>query len=269
MAVELPTMSEEESSVSSAPHRALFLSDVHLGTERTEARRLLQQLKVHPSERLVLVGDILDCTTWQKRGAVFSPSEVELMLWLVTTAAARQMIWVLGNHEYPLMKAVGSDVIRTLIEEGPQLQIGQPYVHKTQDGQRLAVIHGDCLGHGSGRWQRLDHWGYQALVKLEIWSRRLGLSSPTLAVQQGQRGQRIITTFHRDAAAWAQHHGFDGVICGHIHSACLEDHGPVRVLNTGCWTHSPGTFLVETADGHWQLWDGNGRCLAQLGGADS
>jgi len=57
----------------------------------------------------------------------------------------------------------------------------------------------------------------------------------------------VIAAFHRDAAAWAQRHGFDGVICGHIHSACLENHGPVRVLNTGCWTHAPGIFLVETA----------------------
>ena len=64
----LPTTHGEQSPASLAPHRALFLSDVRLGTGRTETRRLLQQLKAHPSERLVLVGDILDCTTG--RGAV-------------------------------------------------------------------------------------------------------------------------------------------------------------------------------------------------------
>lgn len=85
---------------------------------------------------------------------------------------------------------MGSTAMSTIKEDMPQLRIGHRYVHRTKDGQWLAVIHGDCLGHGS-----------------------------------------------------------DGVICGHIHSACLEDHAPVRVLNTGCWTHPPGTFLVETADG--------------------
>lgn len=30
---------------------------------------------------------------------MFSPSEVELMLGLVAAAAARQVVWVLGNHE--------------------------------------------------------------------------------------------------------------------------------------------------------------------------
>ena len=49
---------------------------------------------------------------------------------------------------------------------------------------------GDCLGYGSGRWQRFDHCDCQALVGLERWSRRL----PTLAlaVQQGRRGQQVI-----------------------------------------------------------------------------
>lgn len=261
-AMALPTTHGEQSPASPAPHRALFLSDVHLGTGRTETRRLLQQLKAHPSERLVLVGDILDCTAWERRGAVFSPGDVELMLWLVAAAAERQVIWVLGNHEHPLRKAMGSTAMGTIKEDIPQLRIGHRYVHRTKDGQRLAVIHGDCLGHGSGRWQRLDYWGYQALVELERWSRRLGLPSPTLAVQQGRGGQQVIAAFHRDAAAWALRHGFDGVICGHIHSACLEDHAPVRVLNTGCWTHPPGTFLVETADGCWQLRDGHGHRLA-------
>lgn len=265
MAMALPTSEGGHHPASPAPHRALFLSDVHLGTRRTEIRRLLQQLKAHPSQRLVLVGDILDCTAWRKRGAVFSTSEVELVLWLVAAAAERQVIWVLGNHERPLREAMGSTVMEVIKDHIPGLPITHRYVHQSKDGQRLAVIHGDCLGHGSGRWQRLDHLGYQVLVELERWSRRLGLPSPTLAVQQGRGGQRVIAAFHRDAAAWAERHGFDGVICGHIHSACLEHHGPLRVLNTGCWTHPPGTFLVETAEGCWQLWDGHGHCLAQAG----
>ena len=264
----LPTPHGERSPAGSAPHRALFLSDVHLGTRRTEARRLLQQLKGHPSEQLVLVGDILDCTAWRKRGAVLSPAEVELLLWLVAAASERQVTWVLGNHERPLQTAMGLEAMGAIREGTPQFQIGHRYIHQARDGRRLAVIHGDCLGHGSGRWQRLDYWGYQALVELERWSRRLGLPSPTVAVQRGRGGQQVIDAFHRDAAAWARRHGFDGVICGHIHSACVKDHGPVRVLNTGCWTHPPGTFLVETAAGCWQLRDGHGRCLARLGEGD-
>ena len=268
MATALPAIRGEQAPAGSAPHRDLFLSDVHLGAGRTEAQRLLQQLQAHPSEPLALVGDILDCTVWQRRGAVFSPDEVELLLWLVAGSAARQVIWVLGNHEHPLQRAMGSEVMQIVKGCAPRLRIGHRYIHQTREGKQLAVVHGDCLGDDSGHWQRLDHWGYQLLVILERWSRRLGLPSPTLAVRQGRRGRQVIAAFHRDAAAWARRHGFDGVICGHIHSACLENHGPVQVLNTGCWTHPPGTFLVETAAGHWQLRDGHGHRLAQLGAAN-
>ena len=51
----------------SLPHRCLFLSDLHLGTGRTRARALWTLLQQQPSERVVLVGDILDLTSWQQR----------------------------------------------------------------------------------------------------------------------------------------------------------------------------------------------------------
>ncbi len=133
------------------------------------------------------MGDILDCTAWQKRGAVFSPSEVESMLGPVAAAATRQMLWVPGNHDHPPKTAMGLDVMHTTMEETPRLRSSQPSIHQSRAGRRLAVVHGDCLGHGSGRWQRLDHWRDQALVQLERWSRRLGLPSPTVAVVLASR----------------------------------------------------------------------------------
>jgi DNA polymerase II small subunit/DNA polymerase delta subunit B len=43
--------------------RAVFVSDVHLGTQGCQAEALLDFLKHHPSEYLYLVGDIVD--GWQ------------------------------------------------------------------------------------------------------------------------------------------------------------------------------------------------------------
>ena len=63
----------------SLPHRCLFLSDLHLGTGRTRARALLSLLQQEPSERVVLVGDILDLTSWQQRQPQFSPAEWQVL----------------------------------------------------------------------------------------------------------------------------------------------------------------------------------------------
>ena len=41
-------------------YRAVFISDLHLGTPGCQARALLDFLRHHPSEYLYLVGDIVD-----------------------------------------------------------------------------------------------------------------------------------------------------------------------------------------------------------------
>ena len=67
----------------SLPHRCLFLSDLHLGTGRTRAGALWTLLQREPSERVVLVGDILDLTSWQQSQPRFSQAEWLVVQWLL------------------------------------------------------------------------------------------------------------------------------------------------------------------------------------------
>ena len=46
-------------------YRAIFISDLHLGTPGCQAEALLDFLKEHESDYLYLVGDIID--GWQLR----------------------------------------------------------------------------------------------------------------------------------------------------------------------------------------------------------
>ena len=52
-------------------YRAVFVSDIHLGTAGCQAKPLLDFLKHHPSDHLYLVGDIVD--GWQLRRRWFWP----------------------------------------------------------------------------------------------------------------------------------------------------------------------------------------------------
>ncbi|MDP2987934.1 UDP-2,3-diacylglucosamine diphosphatase, partial [Hydrogenophaga sp.] len=54
-----------------ARFRAVFISDLHLGTAGCQARPLLDFLKHHPSHTLYLVGDIID--GWQLRRKWYWP----------------------------------------------------------------------------------------------------------------------------------------------------------------------------------------------------
>ncbi len=52
----------------------------------------------------------------------------------------------------------------------------------------------------------------------------------------------------------ARRKGFDGIVCGHIHSACIRQIGGLDYINTGDWVESC-TAVVESADGTLRLVD--------------
>ncbi|MCD2311440.1 hypothetical protein [Pseudosulfitobacter pseudonitzschiae] len=52
----------------------------------------------------------------------------------------------------------------------------------------------------------------------------------------------------------ARRHGFDGVVCGHIHSACIRKIDGLDYINTGDWVESC-TAVVEDMTGTLRLID--------------
>ena len=101
------------------PHRCLFLSDLHLGSGRTRARALWELLQRERSERVVLVGDILDLTSWQQSQPRFSQAEWLVVQWLLQRQRAGELVWLLGNHEQPLRDWLGASAPCSWISEWP------------------------------------------------------------------------------------------------------------------------------------------------------
>jgi UDP-2,3-diacylglucosamine pyrophosphatase LpxH len=63
---------------------------------------------------------------------------------------------------------------------------------------------------------------------------------------------KFISDFESAMAAEARRHGYDGVICGHIHKAESRMIDGVHYCNDGDWVESC-TALVEHADGHLEI----------------
>jgi hypothetical protein len=87
-------------------YRAIFISDLHLGTPGCQADALLGFMKAYPSDYLYLVGDIVD--GWQLRRRWFWPQShndvVSLVINLVASTSSkmlstsRQMAAVCGSR---------------------------------------------------------------------------------------------------------------------------------------------------------------------------
>ena len=79
--------------------RAIFISDLHIGTPGFQAEALLDFLKHHPSDMLYLVGDIVD--GWQLRRRWFWPQSHNDVVQKLLRRARKgcRVIYVPGNHD--------------------------------------------------------------------------------------------------------------------------------------------------------------------------
>ena len=80
-------------------YRAIFLSDIHLGTAGCKAAHLLDFLRHNESEHLFLVGDIID--GWALRARFYWPQAHNDVIQKILRKARKgtQATYVPGNHD--------------------------------------------------------------------------------------------------------------------------------------------------------------------------
>src|SRR6266851_7719801 len=115
--------------------RAIWLSDIHLGTRGCKAEALLASLDAHDCEYLYLVGDIIDF--WKLRRSPYWPQiHSDVIRKVLSKARAGTIVtFVPGNHD---------EYLRRFCD----LQLGNIFVtreavHRTADGRLLLILHGD------------------------------------------------------------------------------------------------------------------------------
>ena len=116
-------------------HRALFISDVHLGTRGCQADRLLDFLREYDAETIYLVGDIVD--GWALKGGWYWPqphNDVVQKLLRKARKGAR-IIYVPGNHDEVLRNFYGTHF--------GGIEVVKEATHEGADGRRYLVTHGD------------------------------------------------------------------------------------------------------------------------------
>ena len=242
-------------------YRAIWISDVHLGTRACKAGALLDFLRNHIAETLYLVGDIVDGWNWGPSWH-WSAEQQELVEEIVRWRhRGTKVVFIPGNHdEFKL----------GLVEEllGPIPCISS-LIHTTADGAQMLVIHGHqfdgtlnpnrllpMIGTNAyARAQRIHDW-YHGQSEPEVSE---GRSLSDYFRYPARRAFEFLTDFRdRAVLAAAREHKADGVICGHIHRA---DHRVIRTtiyVNDGDWVQSR-TAVVEEQDGTLQVirWTGS------------
>jgi UDP-2,3-diacylglucosamine pyrophosphatase LpxH len=248
--------------------RSIFLSDIHLGARGCQAHQLLEFLRVYDSERLFLLGDIIDFWAMNHRGIYWS-GQMNTFVQKVLKRARHgtQVIFVPGNHDEALREYVGSTF--------GDIAIHGEYVHTAADGCRYLLLHGDEFDVVTKyhKWLAIlgDH-AYAFLVRLNMvlsWIRRtVGVpgywSLAAYAKRKVKTAVSFISDFEECVVHSVKHRALDGVICGHIHAAAIKRIDGVLYMNCGDWVDSC-TAIVEHFDGRMELveWGVTGLPAAQ------
>ena len=235
-------------------YRTIWISDTHLGTRGCKAEFLLDFLKYTRSEKLYLVGDIVD--GWRLKRSWYWPQFHNDVLQKLLRKARKgtKVIYVPGNHDEAARQFVG-------LQFGG-IDVMRECVHETADGKRFLVTHGDDFDVivRYARWiALLGDWAYTLLlvVNHHFNSLRRVLGFPYWSLSaylkhKVKNAVEYVSQYEDAVAATARNRGLDGVVCGHVHCAEMRNIDGILYCNDGDWVESC-TALVEHLDGRLEL----------------
>jgi UDP-2,3-diacylglucosamine pyrophosphatase LpxH len=237
-------------------YRAVFISDLHLGTAGCQATALLEFLRHATCEYLYLVGDIVD--GWQLRRRWYWPQAHNDVVQKVLRKARKgcKVIFIPGNHDEFVRQFAG--------HRFGDVHVQAEAVHVTADGRQMWVLHGDYFDGVIQCAKWIAYLGdnlYEFSLRMNRHLNRLrthmGLPYWSLSAflkHKVKKALNYVTDFEVAVAKEAARRGHQAVLCGHIHRAEMREINGVLYCNDGDWVESR-TAIVEHFDGRLELID--------------
>ena len=245
-------------------HRAIFLSDLHLGARACRADKISDFLANNAAETLYLIGDIFDL--WHPNPPVWSDDHDRVVQAILRSArGGTSVIYLIGNHDEALH--------RTFAQHFENIELAEQVLHRTADGRSFLVLHGDICDAAWQRWRLTTRLGSRiedTLRTVDGWIRFLrkrlqgeSTSGIEAFITRCNRLLRLGNAYERRLIALARAHGQHGIICGHFHQAALHESHGLIYANCGDWVGSM-TAITEDAAGNLTLtkWNENRATVA-------
>lgn len=228
----------------------LFLSDIHFGTFRCNAKKLYTLLSNVNPTKIVLVGDILDIWLWEKGKIKWNKWHTKVLEFFINfLGEGKEIIYICGNHDANFRKLIESGFLKF-----DNFSLRREYFHNTSDGYQYLVTHGDEHSHySSGTWkQYFYNWGYDTITPLSNLISRITNGKISLIKILKTKAKKYLLKYRENLSDYAVLGWYDGVITGHIHNPeiCM-DHDGFMYMNCGDWCdHCTG--IIET-NGEFKL----------------
>ena len=235
-------------------NKTIWISDLHLGTRGCQAELLLEFIKYNNSEKLYLVGDIIDA--WALKNSWYWPQLHNDVVQKILKKARNgtKVFYISGNHDEIVRKF-------TPITFG-EVKIENQLIHETVDKKKYLIIHGDQFDGVMqyARWLAiLGSITYDFLIYfnryINFFRSKFGYEYWSLSKYlkfKVKNAVKFVSQYQKLIVNYAVHEKVDGIICGHIHSPEDSHLNNVHYINDGDWVESC-TALVEHFDGRLEI----------------
>jgi UDP-2,3-diacylglucosamine pyrophosphatase LpxH len=229
-------------------YKTIIVSDIHLGTKDSQAKEFIKFLDEHPTEQLILNGDIIDGWALQ-RGSKWKKQHTKVVLKLLELSKKTDIIWIRGNHDDFLSDFFMIKMSNITLCEDYMIGIKR---------KKYLIFHGDILDVFSSTWKwiaKIGSVGYDIALTLNTWYNkyRSWRGLPYYSISKHIKDKvksavSFILDFEENAAKIAKQRKCSGVIIGHIHTAEDRMIGDIHYLNSGDWVESKTAILIDKDD---------------------
>ena len=222
-------------------YKAIFLSDIHLGSPHCQSEKLFRELKKIEAQNLFLVGDIITQNAKANNKDIVKFIElINSQNWNIT--------YILGNHE--------KDRRATQIELCPinPLKTHNHYIYNNGK-QNIYITHGDSF-HSKDIFNRILKYtlskAKRTAQKIEDNKRR-GTTSTFYHKRIKPIAQKYLhNSYIKYLTKLAHTNDCQSIICGHIHLPEVIKTQKATYLNCGDWINN-SSYIVENFDGEFTL----------------
>jgi UDP-2,3-diacylglucosamine pyrophosphatase LpxH len=210
---------------------AVILSDLHLGSGNSQAKRVCEFLERLVegellTERLILNGDVFDSIDFRR----LNKNHWKALSLLRKLSDQVEIVWLAGNHDG------SADIVSHLlgvVEDEYVLESG---------GQRLLILHGHVFDEFIQAYPFMTWLADQIYHLLQLVDRTHRFAK--MAKHGSKSFLRNASRIAAGAVETAKRRGCSAVCCGHTHSAVAATDQPIPYFNSGCWTELPCNYLT-------------------------
>ena len=236
------------------------ISDVHLATHASKAKKLLRYLKsVHPGT-LILNGDFID--SWRFSRNYFPKPQLKVLRHIIKMLeSGTRVIYITGNHDEVFRKFNN-------IRLGNFELVNQATLNL--NGNLTWIFHGDIFDLTIHQAKWLAKLGAAAYGLITMLNKAVNLLRAVLGKHEVilyksfkdrvLKDRKALSKFERTLAHVAMHKKMNTVICGHTHvpvdKVINYDGQSVHYINCGDWVEH--CTAAEYSQGAWRLHHFNG-----------